>query len=383
MFHCPYCGTKAKEEESYCIKCGKELPDISSRLAPDKWSKWWLLPISLAVAVILFTSGLYLYLHSKTTNAMELYTEAEEELMAENYSKASELLEDALGHREDFSQGKIALLFTQEALEIEEDLERARELAEDEAYIDSLKLVNQAEERMNRYLGPLPNILVDRIDQTKTHIQLREIEAKVSAGPSIQEVRMLIWDADAINHPEAAEISSQLRSQLVEYIFSRASEALNANQFSDALLITEDGLKYAPKSEKLKSLHANINKEKHAFETAAQKRMEQAMDTAYQEYQQNESDAIELISLDVTNDEDGQVVISGEVKSIATVPINSILIEYTLSENGDEFLSNEIYVFPDELYPDEHGEFEFTHFDVTSNSDDMEARVKRITWYTQ
>src|SRR5699024_8592015 len=147
-------------------------------------------------------------------------------------------------------------------------------------------------------------------------------------------------------------------------------------------LITEDGLKYAPDSERLQTLLANINKEKLAFEAEVQERMEQAMDVAYKDYQMNENDAIELLTVDLENNDDNQIVIKGEVKSNATVPIKSIVIEYALLIDGTEMITNETFVVPDTLYPSEAGEFEFTHLDLQQKSSELEVEVKKITWYT-
>ncbi|MCM3739866.1 zinc ribbon domain-containing protein [Oceanobacillus luteolus] len=383
MYYCPNCGTKVNQDEHYCIKCGKALPDIESRLHTKQFNKWWILPIVTVAVVIIVIGVFYLYLNNQSAKAMELYNEAENLLLEEEYKKAGELLQESLQHRKDFTQAQIALRFSKDALRIEEQLDKAKQTLENEDYNHSLELIHEAENNLNTYHGSIVSTLVEKIDEFQALVRLQELQAKLSQTPSIDEIRILIWEAEEIKHPDANEIALQLREQLVDYTFSKASEALNDKQFNDALLITEDGLKYAPDSEKLQSLLTNINKEKLSFESAINERLEQAMDTAYKENQINKNDAIELVSVDVENDKDGKIVIKGEVKSNATVPINSILVEYSLSRNEEEFLSNEIYVFPDVLYPTEHGRFEFTHFDLEDKSSDISAEVKKITWYTE
>lgn len=383
MHYCPYCGTKVKEDEHFCIKCGKEIPDIEARTEPGKPNKWWVLPLITLGIVALVTGGFTYYLNHQSAKAMELYTEAEQKLVEEEYKDANTLLQQALDYRGDFTQAQTALHYTSEALEVEKELEKAQELVDDKEYGASLELIHQAESRLNNYHGSLVSTLVEKIDASQADVRLGELQSKIENGPSINEVRLLIWEAEEINHPESVDIAANLRNQLVDYTFSKASEALNEKQFNDALLITEDGLKYAPDSEKLQSLLTNINKEKSSFETAAKERMEQAMNTALEEHQKNENDAIELISVDVKNDDEGRIVINGEVKSIATVPINSILVEYALIRNGKEIETNEIYIFPDVLYPTEHGKFEFTHFNLKEKSSNIKAEVNKITWYTE
>ena len=272
--------------------------------------------------------------------------------------------------------------YTNEAIQIEEQLKVTDQLLQDGDYNDALDILHLAEDKLKTYQGPVVSELVEKIDQTHASILLEQLKTKLEDSPSMNEIRILIWEAEEINHPEASDIVTQLRNELVEYTFSTASEALNSKQFSDAQLITEDGLKYAPDAEKLQSLLANINKEKNSFEAAAKERMEQAMDTVYQEHQMNENDAIELSFIEVENDKDGRLVVKGAVKSNATVPINSILVEYAILRDDEEILTNEIFVYPDTLYPTEQGKFEFTHFDLKQKSSNLEATVKRITWYT-
>lgn len=146
----------------------------------------------------------------------------------------------------------------------------------------------------------------------------------------------------------------------------------------------EDGLKYAPDSEKLISLQTTVEKEQTAFETAQQQRIKQAVNAAAQDQQLNETDAIELLSAEVEKNEQGDFVITGEVKSVATIPVHSILVEYSLLNGNDtEILSNEVYVYPDKLYPNENGEFEFTHFDISEDTEDLQVEIDTVTWYTE
>ncbi|WP_156856344.1 zinc ribbon domain-containing protein [Oceanobacillus sp. AG] len=382
MYYCPNCGIKVKEDEHFCLKCGRPLPDIEARLEPARFQKWWIFPIAMLVIVIssIFISSLYF--NHQSAKAIELYTEAQESLQEGDYAQANQLLQDSLRHRKDFNQAQVALQYTAEAISIGEQLEKAEQLLQTEDYNEALDILHLAEDKLKTYQGPVVSELVEKIDQTHASVLMEQLKAKLEKSPSMNEIRMLIWEAEEINHPEANEIVMQLRNELIEYTFSTASEALNHKQFNDALLITEDGLKYAPDSEKLQSLLANINKEKSSFETAAKERLEQAMDTVYQEHQMNENDAIEVVSIKVENDEDGRVIVNGAVKSNATVPINSILVDYALSRNGEEILTNEIFVYPDTLYPTEQGKFEFTHFDLKDKSSELEAEIKRITWYT-
>lgn len=384
MLHCPNCGTKVKEDERYCIKCGKALPeDMDIRIEHTKpVNKWWVLPIA-TIVVIVISVGIYSYiLQYKTAKALKLYIEAEQLMLDDNFNEANKLLEEALKHRKKFTQASTSLDFSNEAVSIETQLQEVDKLLTNKDYKTSLEMIDHAEEELSSYSGPAVSMLVEKINNAYSKVKIEQLRAKLDEGPSINELRILIWEAEEVNHPDANSIATTIRERIIDYTFSKASEELNAKQFNDAILIAEDGLKYAPESEKLQSLLTNINKEKLSFENEIQQRMEQAMDTAYKESQINENDAIEILSVKLENNDEGEVVIKGEVKSTATVPINTILIEYALLKNDKEVLTNEIFVFPDTLYPTETGKFEFTHFDIKDKSNNLKAEVKKVTWYT-
>src|SRR5699024_11914754 len=114
-------------------------------------------------------------------------------------------------------------------------------------------------------------------------------------------------------------------------------------------------------SEKLQSLKTTIEKEKTAFETAQEERIEQAINMAAEENEVNQSDAVELNSVKLKKDGKDKLIVKGKVDSIATIPIHSVVIEYTLtSDKDDETLSNKVFIYPDKLYPNETGKFEYT-----------------------
>ncbi|QKY68889.1 zinc ribbon domain-containing protein [Lentibacillus sp. CBA3610] len=384
MTHCPYCGTNVRDNESYCIKCGKELPeDMYERIENKKtFNKYWYIPIAI-LALILLSAGLYhMFLQHQTTEAKELYNKAEEHAAEGKYQEASEHLVAALEYKQSFSQADIALNFVETAMTIEENIEQAAQHLDEQEFQDALSLINEAENSLTNYNGDAVSPLVNKVTGKRNSVKLEQLKYKLDQDPGINEIKTLLWEADAIQNDEASDIAGTIRSQIVDYTFSQASEQLNEKQFSDALILVEDGLKYAPESEKLQSLKTTIDKEKTAFETAQQQRIEQAINSAEEERKLNENDAIELVSADVERNDQGNLVIKGEVKSVATIPINSILVEYNLSNNDETLLSNEVYVYPDTLFPDEAGEFEFTHFDIDQEAKDISINVDTIRWYT-
>ncbi|SFD46845.1 zinc-ribbon domain-containing protein [Lentibacillus persicus] len=383
MHHCPYCGTKVRDNEAYCIKCGKNLPeDMHERLdTKQQFNKYWYIPIAVAAVIILAIGGYYIFQQQQTAEAKELYKKAEENAVDENYDQASTHLKSALDKQASFSQADTLLSYVQTAQTIEEQMNQVDEHLDQEAYQDALSIINDAENKLTTYIGEAVNPLINKLTEKRSAIKLEQLRFNLEQEPGINDLKTLLWEADAIQTDKATEVADNIRGQIVDHTFAQASEQLKDKQFSDALLLVEDGLKYAPESEKLQSLKTTIEKEKTAFETAQQHRIEQAINSAEAERKLNENDAIELVEADVTRDDQGNAAVKGQVQSVATIPINSILIEYDLMQGDEKLLSNEVYAYPDTLFPDETGEFEFTHFDIAKRKN-LSVTINQIRWYT-
>lgn len=384
MLHCPYCGTDVKEDEHYCIKCGKQLPnDIHNRLNNIKFNKYWYIPLLTAIFFLLSSGVYYFILQNKSSQAKDLYEQGEQFALEKDYNKAKNLFDKALKNKSNFNQAEVSLNFINRALKIGLLLDDTDKLLEQQSYQEALSIINKTESELNNFNGPATSGLIDTIVAKRNTIKITNLEEELKQEPDIDNLKILLWDAEEINDDVAEEIALNIQSQITEYFFSKASKQLKIKQFNNAQTLIKDGLKYAPDAEKLQSLKTTIDKEKTAFETVQQQRIEQAMDTAAKEQQFNETDAIELVSVDLKSDDQGKLVVKGQVKSLATIPLDSILIAYTLSNKDDaELLSNEVFVYPDKLYPGETGKFEFTHLDRKEKVKHVDVKVNKITWYT-
>ncbi|WP_217585750.1 zinc ribbon domain-containing protein [Lentibacillus saliphilus] len=384
MAHCPYCGTHVMEDETYCIKCGKNLPDdMDVRLKQKSFDKYWYIPLSLILVILIAISLSYVILQHKTQTALSLYEQGVAHIEKGSYEKGRNLFQDAVQYHPNFNQAQAALSFTQSALTIETDIQKAHDAAQDNDFQRALSLVNETERQLDNFSGEAVAQLIDYVSKQRDQVKTLQLKHELQQDPTIDELKILLWDAEAIANEEAATMTKDIRERIIDFTFSKASEQINNNHFKDATVIVEDGLKYAPQSEKLLSLQTTIEKEQTAFETMQQERIEQAINTAVEEQQINENDAIELVSVSAKNDEQGNLLIEGKVKSVATIPINSISVEYALTtKNGEQFSTHHVYVYPDVLYPGEIGQFEFTHYDIQNKGDDIRVKVDTIKWYT-
>lgn len=384
MFHCPHCGSSIHEHEHFCVICGNKLPqDIEERVGKNRiFNKWWLMPIGVTVSVLFMLTIYFFISDAKLEHAKQHYTLGAEFVEEQQFNDALDEFEMALTYHPTFSNASIAFDFLKDADKMEKDLENIPQLLEQQQFKEALEQIDTYESDLSHLQGQAINYFINKLSNTRDIVELEKIKSDLAEQPSVEQLKILLWDAESIKNEEAIEVMEEIRSQIVDYAFSKASEQLNNNQFNDALLFVEDGLKYASESTKLQSLKTTIDKEKTAFETAQLERIEQAITIAEEEEEHNRNDAIKLDEVDLEVTEQGNVVIKGKVKSAATVPITSVFVEYELYYNGeDPFTTNRVFVFPDVLYPDEYGQFEFTHYDVDTNDKDILMNVNKLTWY--
>ncbi|MFD1849216.1 zinc ribbon domain-containing protein [Oceanobacillus bengalensis] len=384
MLHCPYCGTSVhiEEDELFCIHCGKKLPSDMHERANNskKKNKYWLLPLFSLILSIIAIGIYHLMLQNQITDAKEAYNVAEQAALEENYEEAMTAFNEALDHHSNFNQAAVSLEFVKKAIDIQDLLIKANSLSDNGEFQQALALLTETEQELKDYTGDAVNELIHSIQSHQETIKMAKISDALKKEPTIDELKILLWESESVGQ-EAEDITESIRHQIIDYSFTKASELINEKQFREATLFVEDGMKYAPNSEKLMSIKTTIEKEKVAFETAEQQRIEQAMSIAQEDYELNETDVVELVSATLKRDKQGNLVVNGEVKSVAEMPINSILVEYSLLDNGNEMIANEVFVYPDTLYPNESGNFEFTHFN-TKKMNELELKVTKITWYT-
>lgn len=383
--HCPYCGSIIKVDETFCSVCGKALPnDINNRkLAKKSINKTWFIPLIVLLTFAMINGLFYLFLQHKTTKAKDTFERAEASLLDASYKDAKKDFVQAIKLKENFYQADVSIQFLNKVETIKGQLDQSEKELERENFQEALELLNKSDLLLKNYEGTAVTQMIDNIDLERNEIKLAQLKNALKGEPNIDQLKVLLWDATSINTEESESLAASIRNQIVDYTFSKASEQLNQKQFNVAESLVEDGLKYVPDSDKLQSIKTTIDKEKATFETDQQERIEQAMNIAAEEQDQNENHAIKLQQVDVKKDKQGRYIVTGEVSSVATVPVSSILIEYTLkNEVGKNITTNKVFAYPEKLYPEEKGKFEFTHYDLNKSHKNLQIEVEKITWYT-
>ncbi|MGP4073688.1 zinc-ribbon domain-containing protein [Piscibacillus sp. B03] len=387
MRYCPKCGAKIHDDELYCVACGARLPDdINTRFEEEQrenqgFNKWWLAPISAIIFSLVLAIALHFYLEYQQSQAKDYYKDGVELALDGQFNNAKDLFEQSLDYKSNYKAAIQSREFMDVAINIQNSLNEIDKLIEAESYQQAMNLTNDIEGKLKHYEGEVVNHLLTSIVDKRNEIKIEQVRSELDEENGIDELKILLWQIESIDSEEADELENQMKERIVNYSFNRANEELNDNHFTTALSIVRDALRYVPGEEKLESLRTTIEKQQVAFETEQNKRIQQALNQFEIEQEHNANDAVEVNSIEATLNDEGQIVVKGELKSVATVPIHSLSVKYTLhNDDEEEVLENETFLYPETLYPDETAQFEYTHYDI---EEEVEITIEQISWYLE
>lgn len=378
LAYCPYCGGKVNRDEVFCIQCGEKLPaDYDQRMAPSKIKVgYWTIPIIIFFIMLMLTIGLHFFLNYQTHLATEAYHNAEDHLIQQEYDQALIELEQAISYQNPFASAESLHRFTKLVISFEEEINKESD------YQIILQLINKTKNELNSFSGEAVDQFLKDIKTEQISIQLDLVKAKLADEPNIESLPAILWEVEGVQDPLAFELASSIKEQIVAYTSAEVNKLLQEKQFSKAQISVENGLYYVPNSAKLTSLSSVVSKEKDTFESAQEERMEQAITAYEEEHDINQNDAVELVDVQLKENDQGHLVVTGQLKSVATIPINTVVVHYTITDQTGEVIdTNEIYVYPDTLYPEETGKFDYTYFDLDQPNHDLTVTVDTITWF--
>ncbi len=377
--YCSNCGNQLQIGDTYCLTCGaKRLPTVDE--TSKKMKRWqWLAPLLAFILVTTSLAGYFYSEHLRTEAALQAFHEGEKAALDGDYKKAKKAFQTALDHRSDFKAATQNMRLIEDALHIQERMNISDKHIEEKAFDKASEQIQKAESTLRSYTGKVASALDEQITSTQNALNIAHLQYDMEGKSTLDELEPLLTKADAIQSPEAEQIAEEIRERIAEIAYVQANDFLTDNQFSAALASVKKGLYHEPKSKKLLSLKTTIHNEQVAFEQAEQKRIEQAIVAAAEEKEHNLNDAIKLDSIEAKLNHLGDIIVTGTVKSQATVPISSIRISYTLTDrDGKIFDENEVFVYPDILYPDENGTFEYTHYLV---NEELNVTFNEADWH--
>ncbi|MFD2639728.1 zinc ribbon domain-containing protein [Piscibacillus salipiscarius] len=386
MHYCPKCGAKTHEGEQYCVSCGIHLPeDIKNRFDEEKepqgFNKWWLVPISTLIFTLILAIAIHFYLEYQQDQAKATYQDGVELALEGQFNNAKDHFEQSLDFKSNYKAAQQNLEFMDIAINIQKSLNEIDKLIKAESYQQAMNLTNDIESRLKNYDGEVVNLLLSNIVDKRNEIKIEQVRSSLDEDNGIDDLKIQLWQIESIDSEDADKLENQMKERIVNHSFNRANKELNENQFSSALAIVKDALRYVPDNEKLKSLKTTIEKQQVAFETEQNKRIEQALNQYEIEQENNENDAVEIKTIEAKLNDEGKITVSGELKSVATVPIYSLSVKYSLqNKDGKQILENETFLYPETLYPEETANFEYTHYDV---EEEVDITVEKISWFLE
>ncbi|MGM0522463.1 MAG: zinc ribbon domain-containing protein [Bacillota bacterium] len=376
MGYCPKCGANVHDDELFCVACGTKLPtDRHLRFQPKKLTKkTWLLPL-VSLLLISFAFLGIKWLHQQRINeATEIFDRATEAFYEADYEKSLTLTEEAVS--------------IYPAFQAAEDLNKLLRLYLNDKDIDhtlpyqeKLEKLHDLQITLDDYSGEALDRFVMEIKQTQEQLQLEQIDARLSDDLSIQDLQALVWEIDAIHSTEALLLKQQLRERLSSSIASLANSYLADNQFNDAMELVENGLYYLPEDPRLLSLKETINLAQNQFVTLLEERMQKAYQSYEEEVAFNQSQAVNVSELSLTETSSQQLKVKGMVKSEATVPIYHIEVTFELLDESNNVIDTRTtFVYPDVLYPYDEGQLDYIFLDNQFNDEAVDVKIARVSW---
>ncbi|GAA0293785.1 hypothetical protein GCM10008924_09610 [Gracilibacillus halotolerans] len=385
MYFCPHCGNEVESEEKFCVTCGSRLPsNLNERFSNNKSkSKRWIYPITAVLVGCLLLTIVYGIVLHKRDQALELYEEASQIALVGDYDQAKSVVEEAINNYSSFPQAEELKAFLTIAIEMEQSFADIASMREEGQYSQAIETLIAHDRNIENYNGELVSKVKDKINVLKTETRMDEISSIYESNPDINQLKVLLWELERLNSEKAEELHLDVKDKLVSLTYQEGTALIQKFQFSQALRLVEETLNFVQDSDSLINLRKTIEKEQLAFENQQQQRIEQALSAYESEETHNKEYGIEVISIN-TETEDEKLKVIGEIESVATVPLHSVLVHYEiLDDQQNVLLTNEVYIQPETLYPRETGNFEFIHVDAEIVGKRVSAKIKEITWYLE
>lgn len=386
MPFCPHCGKQVQIDEKFCITCGKALPNnLKDRYTMKKsfLRHNWKIPIIVSMLSILILIAVYYYLNYRDTQALQSYEEAEQLAMLGDYEQALSKLNTAINYKNNFPYAKDARQLMEYVLSFQPKLEAVQISTSENNFESAFSTIYTIEKKLNLYMGTFAETMQTKIKQLKTDTQIEQLHYQFENKPTMDQLKTLIWEAEAIDDERAELLAKEASDKFISEIYQEATKLLERHQFNSAISLIDDAFIYLDSSDTLLNLQSTIQKEKVAFESYQQQLIQHATDISENDTKSNKQNALKVKESNIVT-KDNQVIVTGKLLSTATVPIHSIKINYAIYDNKKKIVSNQVYLEPDQLYPNEEGKFEFIHFDIDLKKIESKAltlSIEEIKWY--
>ncbi|WP_442050711.1 FxLYD domain-containing protein [Paenibacillus sp. 2TAB19] len=417
--HCHQCGKLQPEDAVYCNKCGKQLlieadeqslvtaidavidtieneSAVSAELSHSyiqaqqdvvvirqrNGGSWWMWLTPVALAVLAAAAVTVYYGHESRLNdkVILLQQQAREDALAGKYEEALASLDEAAGFRPDFAPVQADKDIIKRAAGYEELLESAKGHLAGGKLIEAERLLIQVKEDLKDTVEPIFTQAKKSLDSLSGELALHKLTQELDTSTTINELAAKLNIASGLDGDEAIAVREQIKAKIVDIGYEEADSLLNKKKYNDAMDAVDKALLYVSDDERLLGLKSKISNEKDKYEQAEQQRLEQAMQKAAEEDLKNQTAAVEVVRIEGTLDEFGDLIIHGELKNAATRPIYTVVVEYTVYDaQHNKIGTGTAEATPDYIEPGEAMSFSGTVYGVYVEN--TTVVVDHATWY--
>ncbi|RJX39686.1 hypothetical protein D3P09_09775 [Paenibacillus pinisoli] len=412
--YCHHCVRSYAENARYCSQCGRRLhshriiesagweearsegaasielaggPAFDGRAAPAeamyKPGLGWQLPLALAgLAFVVAIAVVMYYQYEKGVNetVLRLQSEAKTAALSGEYIVALEKLEDALEARPRFKSLTADIEIIQHVMELE------RMTGQIDTSL-SIGMIDEAESGLNRlktefggHKEPIYDKLRDSLDELNMKLTLLKLTKEYETLTTVKELGEMLNVVNGLIGEEAAELRGDIIVSIQDITAREVEQLLARKNFTGATAAVNRSLAWVREDKELLALLNKIKEEQSRYERLEQQRIEQAMQRAAEEDLINRTSAVEVVGVEKTLDEFGDLTIEGTLKNIATRAIYSVVVEVIVqSKDGAVLSRGKATVTPEYIEPGEQMTFTTTVYGIYS--EETTVVVDNAEWY--
>jgi len=414
--YCHHCEKKQTDDAIYCSQCGRMLADgeeaaaaasdersmvlteraasvetdlisqhsskaKSTRRRSAKGSIWaWLMPIIFALITTGSVFSYYIYESEINDRVIKLHVEAKSEALAGNYEKAQKLLQEASDARSGFGALQKDAEIVALVAELSQSITAAGKQLEEQKLEEAEQTLDRISSELKGHKEPIYARIKHQLDDYTVKLGVMRLTEELADLNTVDELESKLNVANQLDGEEALALREQIVAKIVGISYKEAEALLKKKNFSDALALTDRALVFAKDNEQIITLAKKIAQAQTDYEKREQRRLEQAMQQAAAEDLKNQTAAVEVVKIESTLDEFGDLSITGELKNAATRPIYSISVKFIVYDaEGKELGKGTAEATPDYVDPGQKITFTSTVYGVYVEN--TTVVVDHATWY--
>ncbi|QAY67098.1 zinc-ribbon domain-containing protein [Paenibacillus protaetiae] len=423
--YCHHCGKKQPEDAVYCNQCGRLLqpedgraplepeqgpeqqeaaagvesglsavPDREGGLLPSSvqavrpderkkspgWLIWGLIPFAV---LVLSAGGVFAYyVHEDNVNSevREWHMQAQQAGLAGDYESAMKLLKQASSKRPAYEAVQQDIVAVQKALQDKSSLQQISGLMDNNSLNEAELQLEQLRSKLLVQEGTLFEPIRAELEQLNVKLEVQKAENELDSLNTVDALAAKYKEVQPLTGAAAEALQAKLKDKIAAVSNKEASSLLAAKKFTEALAAVQSGLDYEPGNEPLLKLQEQIKQQKQQFEDAEQARIEHAMQIAAEEDLRNHTSAVEVVRLEQTLDDNGNLIVTGHLKNSATRPIYTVKVQFTVSSlEGELLAAGEADAAPNYVEPGDEMTFTWASPDIKQS--DVKVVVDHATWY--